>query len=136
MTPEQQTLVQTSFAKVAPIADQAAILFYDDLFERNPALRSLFKEDMTEQRQKLMTMLGTAVANLRQWDRISEAVRELGRRHAGYGVAAADYDTVGASLIATLEKGLGADFTPEVRDAWLACFAAIAAEMRGACAGG
>jgi hemoglobin-like flavoprotein len=90
MTPAQQAIVQSSFAKVAPIADQAAIVFYDDLFERNPALRSLFKQDMTEQRQKLMTMLGTAVANLRQWDRIAEAVRDLSRRHVGYGVAAAE----------------------------------------------
>ncbi len=29
MTPEQQILVQTSFAKVAPIADLAASLFYE-----------------------------------------------------------------------------------------------------------
>jgi hypothetical protein len=36
MTPEQVTLVQESFAKVAPIADQAAIMFYDRLFELAP----------------------------------------------------------------------------------------------------
>lgn len=129
MTPEQQILVQTSFAKVAPIADFAASLFYEDLFQRNPRLRSLFKEDMTEQRQKLMSMLGTAVANLRQWEKIQAAVQALGRRHVGYGVEARDYETVGAALIATLEKGLGADFTPQVRDAWLACYAAISSVM-------
>jgi hemoglobin-like flavoprotein len=131
MTPEQQVIVQTSFAKVAPIADLAATMFYEDLFRRDPRLRPLFKDDMTEQRQKLMTMLGTAVANLRHWDEIEAAVRALGRRHAGYGVKSADYDTVGAALIATLEKGLGDDFTPEVRAAWLACYAAITAEMLG-----
>ena len=132
MTPAQQVLVQTSFAKVAPIADLAASLFYEDLFLRNPRLRALFQEDMTEQRRKLMSMLGTAVANLRQWDKIQAAVQDLGRRHVGYGVGAADYETVGAALIATLEKGLGADFTPDVRDAWTACYTAIAAEMLGA----
>ena len=131
MTPEQQVLVQSSFAKVAPIADVAASLFYDDLFQRDPRLRSLFKADMAEQRRKLMAMLGTAVANLRQWEKIRDAVRALGQRHSGYGVDAADYETVGAALIATLEKGLGADFTPDVRAAWLACYAAIAAEMLG-----
>ena len=36
MTPEQVRLVQESFAKVAPIADQAAIMFYDRLFELAP----------------------------------------------------------------------------------------------------
>jgi len=99
-------------------------------------LRLLFKEDMTEQRQKLMSMLGTAVANLRNWDRIAAAIQALGKRHVSYGVAPADYETVGASLIATLEKGLGDDFTPEVRDAWVACYAAIVAEMLSVTADG
>jgi hypothetical protein len=39
MTPAQQILVQTSFAKVVPIADVAATLFYEDLFQRDPRLR-------------------------------------------------------------------------------------------------
>ena len=86
MTPEQQVLVQSSFAKVVPIADVAANLFYEDLFQRNPKLRPLFKEDMAEQRQKLMAMLGTAVANLGNWEKIAAAVQALGRRHVDYGV--------------------------------------------------
>lgn len=121
---------------MAPIADTAAQLFYDDLFRRDPRLRALFKADMTEQRQKLMRMLGTAVANLQQWDKIAAAVQALGTRHVGYGVTPADYDTVGAALIATLRQGLGDEFTPEVCDAWLACYAAIVAEMLGATADG
>ena len=129
MTPTQQEIVQISFAKVAPIADIVAILFYEDLFYRDPRLRSLFKKDMTEQRQKLVAMLGTAVANSRQLEKIESAVQELGRRHVAYGVKQADYDTVGAALIATLEKGLGDDFTLEVRDAWLAFYTAVAGKM-------
>jgi len=132
MTPEQQTLVKNSFAKVAPIADAAATLFYDELFRLDPGLRSLFKEDLTDQRQKLMAMLATAVANLGEWEKISAAVKALGRRHVGYGVKASDYPTVGAALIATLEKGLGADFTPQVRAAWLACIDKVAGEMLSA----
>jgi hemoglobin-like flavoprotein len=129
MTPEQQTLVRSSFAKVAPIADTAAILFYEELFRLDPGLRPLFKEDLTEQRKKLMAMLTTAVLNLGEWEKISAAVKALGRRHVSYGVKPADYQTVGAALIATLEKGLGADFTPEVRAAWLACISTVAGEM-------
>ena len=134
MTPEQQVLVQTSFAKVAPIADAAAARFYDELFKRNPRLRVLFKDDMAEQRRKLMNMLGTAVANLRQWEKIQAAVQDLGRRHIEYGVGTADYQTVGAALIATLEQELGADFAPNVREAWIACYAAITAQMLGTAA--
>jgi hemoglobin-like flavoprotein len=132
MTPAQKVLVQASFAKVAPIADVAATLFYEDLFQRDPRLRPLFKEDMTEQRQKLMAMLGTAVANLGNWEKIAAAVQALGRRHVDYGVKPDDYTAVGMALIATLEKGLGDEFTPEVRDAWLSCYAAVTAEMTGA----
>jgi hypothetical protein len=51
MTPEQITLVQQSFAKVAPISAQAAVLFYDRLFEVAPSVRAMFPEDMTEQRR-------------------------------------------------------------------------------------
>jgi len=131
VTPEQQTLVQTSFAKVMPIAETAASLFYDELFRRDPALRPLFKADMAEQRRKLIAMLATAVAHVDDWDRISAAVAALGRRHVGYGVKPADYDTVGAALLATLALGLGEDFTPAVRDAWAACIAKVAGEMLG-----
>ena len=114
---------------MVPIADTAATLFYEDLFRRNPSLRALFKEDMADQRRKLMTMIGTAVANLGNWANIAPAVAALGQRHAAYGVKIEDYDTVGKALIATLEKGLGDAFTPEVKEAWLACYAAVAAEM-------
>jgi hemoglobin-like flavoprotein len=135
MTPEQQTLVRGSFAKVAPIAAQAAAMFYDRLFALDPALRPLFKGDMTEQGQKLMAMIGTAVANLHRLGDIVPAVRDLGKRHGGYGVKDADYDTVAGALLWTLEQGLGADFTPATRDAWVACYGVLAREMKTAAAG-
>lgn len=129
MTPNQRALVDISFAKVLPIADAAAALFYEDLFARDPKLRLLFHGDMREQRRKLMTMLATAVANLDRWQEIAPAVQEMGRRHIAYGVRPAHYETVGAALIATLEKGLGDGFTPDVRAAWEACFAIVRDEM-------
>ncbi len=129
MTPTQKQLVRTSFAKVEPIADAAAVMFYDELFVLDPQLRHLFKSDMAEQRKKLMQMLAVAVAHLDDWQTIANAVRALGQRHRGYGVSPADYDTVGTALITTLERGLGPDFTPDVREAWLACIAAVAGEM-------
>ncbi|QTX04936.1 globin family protein [Agromyces archimandritae] len=130
MDQQQIDLVQTSFAKVAPIADTASALFYDDLFERAPGVRPLFSEDLTEQRRKLMQMLGFAVAGLSDWEQAVPAVRELGARHSSYGAEPAHFAAVGASLLATLEKGLGDDFTPEVREAWTTAFGIIAAEMQ------
>ncbi len=129
MTPEQITLVQTSFQKVVPIAGTAADLFYDRLFEIAPPVRTLFPSDLTEQKVKLMAMLGTAVTNLHQLDTILPAVRALGERHKGYGVTADHYAPVGAALLWTLEKGLGPDFTPETKEAWTAAYTALAGVM-------
>ena len=64
MTPAEKSLVQTSFAKVAPIAEQAAALFYGRLFEMDPSLRPLFKGDIREQGRKLMNMIAFYVLGL------------------------------------------------------------------------
>lgn len=134
MTPQQITLVQTTWAQVLPIKDQAAELFYGKLFEMDPSVKPLFKGDMKAQGQKLMTMIGTAVAGLTRLDQLVPAVQELGRRHAGYGVKDAHYDTVGAALLWTLETGLGPAFTPETKEAWAATYGALAGVMKDAAA--
>lgn len=118
MTPEEIQLVQTSFEKVAPIAETAAGLFYGRLFEVAPSVRPLFRGDMKSQGNMLMQTLGMAVRNLHQPERIVSAVQALGRRHVGYGAQPAHYPVVGQTLLWTLEQGLGTDFTPEVAAAW------------------
>ncbi|HUJ97068.1 MAG TPA: globin family protein [Stellaceae bacterium] len=132
MTPEQKQLVRASFAKLAPIADDAAALFYQRLFTLDPKLKALFTHDMKEQGRKLMTMIGTAVAQLDKVEALLPVLRELGKRHVGYGVRDSDYDTVAIALLWTLEQGLGADFTPALKDAWTACYGVLAGEMKAA----
>ena len=106
MTPQQIELVQTSFQKVVPIAGTAADLFYDRLFEIAPEVRPLFPDDLRVQKQKLMTMLATAVTNLHQIETILPAVQALGRRHKGYGVTVAHY-AGGRSLVVDPGAGPG-----------------------------
>jgi nitric oxide dioxygenase len=134
MTPEQVALVRTSFAEVAPIADEAAALFYDRLFRLDPALRPLFRTDLHAQGRALMGMLRVAVHGLDRLDELVPAVQALGRRHAAYGVRPAHYATVGAALLATLEQGLGPAFTAETRAAWAAAYALLAGAMQQAAA--
>ncbi len=98
MTPNQIKLVQTSFAQVAPIAATAADLFYGRLFEIAPQVRAMFPDDLSEQKKKLMAMLGTAVAGLNHLETLMPAVQALGRRHGGYGVKAQHYASVGSAL--------------------------------------
>jgi hemoglobin-like flavoprotein len=132
MTPEQIALVQESFQKVAAVADQAAESFYHTLFGLDPRLRSLFHGDMTEQGRKLMHVIGVAVHGLTSPEALIPAVQELGRRHVRYGVEAKDYETVGRALMLTLEQGLGADFTPRVREAWVATYELLSGVMKQA----
>jgi hemoglobin-like flavoprotein len=132
VTPTQKTLVQATFASIAPIADDAAALFYRRLFELDPSLRAMFRGDMTEQRRKLMNMIGAAVKGLDRLDQLVPVVQDLGRRHAGYGVEDRHYDTVGAALLWTLEKGLGPAFTPVVKDAWATVYGLLASTMQAA----
>jgi len=132
MTPSQIASVQTSFAAVLPIADQAGSMFYERLFAVDPKLRLLFKGDMQEQSRVLMRMIATAVNGLDRLETIAPAVKDLGVRHAGYGVSEADYETVGNALLWTLERGLGAGFTPDVAAAWVAAYAVLADTMKTA----
>lgn len=132
MTPRQIDLVRSSFAAVAPIADSAAALFYDNLFAADPQLRPLFRSDLGHQGQRLMTMIGAAVGLLDQPAQLLPVLRQLGSRHAGYGVQPRHYDTVGAALLKTLGQGLGEAFTPDVHAAWAAMYAVVAREMQAA----
>lgn len=129
MTPKQIELVQTCFARVAPIAEIAAGLFYERLFEIAPGLRPLFKGDMGEQGRKLIGMLAAVVNGLTDLETILPAAKALAMRHVTYGVKPGHYVPVGEALIWTLEKGLGTDFTSDTRDAWLAAYSVLSGAM-------
>jgi hemoglobin-like flavoprotein len=134
MTPEQITLVQTSWQKVVPIKEKAAELFYGKLFEMDPTLKPLFKGDMVEQGRKLTTMLNTVVVKLNNLGDIVPAVQDLGRRHVKYGVKDAHYATVGGALLWTLGAGLGDAFTDEVKEAWTTAYTILSGAMKEAAA--
>src|SRR4051812_6884832 len=130
MSPTQASLVQDSFAKVVPINETAAGLFYKRLFEIDPGTMPLFAgTDMAAQGQKLMTTLGFVVAGLARPDTLVPAAQALARRHVGYGVTEAQYASVGAALLWTLGQGLGEGFTPEVEAAWTAAYTLLAGVM-------
>jgi hemoglobin-like flavoprotein len=131
MTPDQIKLVQQSFAKVAPISEQAAELFYGRLFEIAPSVRALFPNDMTEQRRKLMATLAIVVNGLSNLETILPAASSLATRHVAYGAKPEHYPVVGEALLWTLEKGLGADWTPAVAEAWTAAYATLSSFMIG-----
>jgi hemoglobin-like flavoprotein len=134
MHPTDVALVQKTWEQIDPIADDAAKLFYDRLFEIDPPLRKMFMNaDMAEQRRKLMMIIGMAVRGLDRLDDLMPAVEALGRKHVAYGVTTEHYDAVASALIWTLEQGLGSAFTAQVRSAWVETYTILASVMqRGA----
>lgn len=132
MSPKNIDLVQATWAKVVPIADTAAELFYGRLFELDPTLKPLFTSDIKEQGKKLMQMISIAVNGLSKLETIIPAVEDLGRRHVAYGVKEEHYATVGSALLWTLEKGLGDAFTPDVKEAWTETYQTLATTMLNA----
>ena len=130
MTPRQIDLIRSSWSAVEPISDPAATLFYQRLFELDPAIERLTRRaDMAKQRAILMGTLAVVVRSLDRLDTIVPAIEALGRRHVAYGVRSEHYDTVGAALLWTLDKGLGEDFDAETRDAWTAAYRTLASVM-------
>ncbi|MEN9704214.1 MAG: hypothetical protein RLZZ393_93 [Pseudomonadota bacterium] len=131
MKPEHIKAVQQSWALLEPIPDQAAELFYTNLFARNPGMRLLFTGDLDVQGAELMQMFGRAVAGLGHPEELVPMLQALGLRHREYGVTTAHFDAYGEALLRTLAQGLGTAFTPEVGEAWRTVFADIRGVMLG-----
>ena len=122
--------MQRSFDNVKPIAHAAGMLFYQRLFEVEPSLRRMFRAAPEDQAHKLMQVLAVAVSSLNRVEQLVPVLEEMGSRHAAYGVRDEHYDTVGACLLWTLEQGLGAGFTEEVREAWTAAYDLLSGVMK------
>jgi len=129
MTPEQITLVQTSYRRVGPRLPDVAARFYVELFRRDPALRPLFTTDLPEQQVRFARKLTELVQAIPNLDELLAHTRALGARHVDYGVRAVDYPTVGAALLDALAAVLGDDFDPETRQAWVVAYNLMAETM-------
>ena len=110
-----------------PIRDTFAELFYRKLFELDPALRSLFKGDLRDQGRNFMAMMSIVVRHLRQPEKVQQALRDLGRRHAHYGAHAPHFEAFGIALVLSLDLSLGDAFTDEARRAWEQAYASLVA---------
>jgi len=132
ITESQKRLVRDSFAKVEPIAEAAADIFYNKLFEYDPSLKPLFKTDLKSQGKKLMAALKLAVSSLDNLDKLVPVLEKMAIQHVDYGVKVDDYTPVGNALIFTLKTGLGEQFTPDLKQAWIETYKTMATVMRAA----
>jgi methyl-accepting chemotaxis protein len=129
MTPDQAILVWHTFEAMNPPRIRFAERFYAILFQLDPSLRRLFSDDMTEQNEKLVEMIGTAVGSLDRLPELLPKLRELGRRHVLYGVRLDHYPLVGAALIAALRQELGPAFDAAAQAAWVTAYGVLSQSM-------
>jgi hemoglobin-like flavoprotein len=122
-------LLRTSFREAAKGRTRLATLFYDRLFEIDPEARLLFAADLEEQRAKMMSTLGSIVAQIHAFDALRPIVGDLALRHVRYGVRAEHYPPVGEALLWALRQTLDTRFTPPVEAAWTRAYEALSAAM-------
>jgi hemoglobin-like flavoprotein len=122
MTQRQIELVENSWDFILINTHDMGLIFYNKLFELNPDLRRLFKEDIKSQSQKLVAMITFAVHKLHNFQQIALDVEALGRRHGKYNVDANHYATVAEALLWTLKKGLGKAWDDETSEAWMSLY--------------
>jgi len=123
-------LLESSFEKIKPRAEEFAASFYENLFAAHPEMKPLFAStDMEKQQKKLLNSLVLVVESLRNPEALGEVLKALGGRHVGYGAIPKYYGPVGEALLTTFEQYLQQDWTPEVKQAWVAAYRAITAQM-------
>ena len=118
LSEDQLTLIRQSFDVVRQNLEPSSTFFYEDLFERAPELRSLFRDDLAGQGMKFMSTLEVIVDNLHKPEDLAERYRDLGRLHDTLGVTATMFDPMGEALLATIKNVLGDRYTIEIEAAW------------------
>ena len=130
MTQNQIQLVKSSWSLVAAMDPvDVGNLFYGRLFTIAPQLRPMFRGPIDEQSKTLIAMIHYVIIKLDKLDSILSEVGKLAQRHKSYGVEAGHYALVGDALIWTLQKGLAENWSEEVEEAWLACYAILSQAM-------
>jgi len=112
------SLIRESFGAVMPNFDRFSIAFYKRLFAGNPEVRSLFAEDLAEQRRKLVQMLAMMVHRLEDVETLQPMLKNLGQRHVAYGAKIEHYEAVKNALLGALQDSLGEDYDERVDASW------------------
>lgn len=123
------SLIRVAATRLAEAPIPATNAFYTRLFQVAPAIRPLFAEDMFEQSEKLWNSIVTVVEYAEDLERLRPVLRHMGARHVGYGALPEHYGVVVDSLLDTIARTMGEDWSPPQADAWAHVLARVAAMM-------
>lgn len=121
--------LQSSFNALKPQGEELVETFYAKLFSDHPEVRTMFPEEMKDQRNKLLQSLAFVVANLRKPDVMTEKLHELGAGHARFGTTAEHYPIVRDELLYAMGAVAGDLWTAQLQEDWTAAINAVAGIM-------
>jgi hemoglobin-like flavoprotein len=132
MNADELSLIRATFARLKRNKTNFGRLFYDRLFAIAPDARPLFKGNLDAQVHKLMDSLAIIIGSADNGPTLASILQNLAVRHVTYGVRSKHYDKLGEALLWSLQRELGDDFTPKVRDAWASLYISVATAMKHA----
>jgi hemoglobin-like flavoprotein len=123
-------LLESSFSQLKDKETEFTTFFYTNLLADFPEVQPLFAQtNLVKQSEKLFQSLVLVVDNLRNPEVLTTAVKGLGTRHVKYGVLPEHYPMVGRTLLKSFGASLGSAWTPEVEQAWIEAYTAVAELM-------
>jgi hemoglobin-like flavoprotein len=124
-------LVQSTMGVLLQHQKQFTTHLYRRLFELAPGAQVLFHGNMESQGQMLSHMLQFLVYAMSRPETMLLGLRDLGRRHDGYGVASELYPSFRQAFLESARAVLGEKYTPQVEKAWTDTIDMIIRSMLG-----
>ena len=128
MSPDHLELVASSARRLNDDPDRFGSTFYNRLFELAPETRALFPVDLDEQSGKLVDEIVFLAGAAGDLDRFLADARDLGARHARYGVRPEHFVPVGDALLTALETARD-DWDDEMARAWGSLYRLVSEAM-------
>ena len=126
----QIQLLSQSLEQIRPQQDEFATHFYEHLFSRHPEMKPHFAHtDMVKQRQMLIAALFLIVKSLEKPQILAVTIKGLAERHSRYGAASEQFPYIGEALFSTFASFMGADWTAEIKQAWINAYDEISRKM-------
>lgn len=132
MTPEQIRIVRLTLAQATANQHALGREFYLRLFVIAPDLRARFQGDVEAESVKLRDVLKLAFASLSDMPFLIATLEALASRGVGRELTDHHCRAIGKALLWAIERRIGAAFTPQICDAWIAFLATVVSILRPA----
>ena len=135
MTPEQMQLVRLTLAQATTDPFALGYDFYRRLFVLAPDLRARFHGDVDAESAKLKETLTLAFGALTDMRLLVATLDGLAKRDIAHGLSEQHCRAIAQSLIWAIERRVGAAFTHQVCNAWIAFLAVVMTCLHGSVVG-